>query len=159
MVFAGAIINAGAVIAENVIVNTGVIVEHDCEIDAHAHIAPRACLLGGVRVGAEALIGAGASVLEGREIGRGAIIGAGAVVTRNVAPGETAFGVPAEPRRPPRSMLRKAFLFNKLKFGGALPSLKPIVLKVWQSLLGKGRTLHEKGRCLLARGRSFLGRH
>ena len=47
-----------------------------------------------VRQGAS--IGAGAVILPGVEIGAGAMIGAGAVVTKDVAIGDTAFGVPAK---------------------------------------------------------------
>jgi len=38
-------------------------------------------------------------VLQGLRIGAGAIVGAGAVVTRDVAPGTTVVGIPAEPMR------------------------------------------------------------
>ena len=41
------------------------------------------------------LIGSHAVVLPGMKIGAGATIGAGAVVVKNVAAGETVFGVPA----------------------------------------------------------------
>jgi len=44
-----------------------------------------------------ASIGSGAVILGGVRIGAGALVGAGAVVTRDVAPGETAVGVPARP--------------------------------------------------------------
>jgi len=40
-------------------------------------------------------IGAGVVVLPGIEIGACAMVGAGAVVTKNVTPGETVFGLPA----------------------------------------------------------------
>lgn len=46
-----------------------------------------------VRKGAS--IGSGAVILPGVEIGRRALVGAGAVVTRDVGPGETVWGVPA----------------------------------------------------------------
>ena len=46
-------------------------------------------------VGSGASIGSGAVILGGIRIGRDALIGAGAVVTRDVAPGETVAGVPA----------------------------------------------------------------
>lgn len=45
-----------------------------------------------------ATIGSGATVLGGIRIGRGAMVGAGAVVTRDVAPGSTVVGNPAQPR-------------------------------------------------------------
>jgi acetyltransferase-like isoleucine patch superfamily enzyme len=45
-----------------------------------------------------ASIGSGAVILGGIRIGAGALVGAGAVVTRDVAPGATAVGVPARSR-------------------------------------------------------------
>jgi UDP-perosamine 4-acetyltransferase len=95
MVFAGGLINAAAVLGENVIVNTGAIIEHDCQVGAHAHIGPRSCLLGSAEVGEGAWVGAGSIVLEGRKIGKGAMVGAGAIVTKDVADGTKVVGNPA----------------------------------------------------------------
>lgn len=50
------------------------------------------------RVGFRAAIGTGAVVLPGVTIGARAVIGAGAVVVRDVAEGETVWGVPARGR-------------------------------------------------------------
>ncbi|MBX3515285.1 MAG: NeuD/PglB/VioB family sugar acetyltransferase [Xanthobacteraceae bacterium] len=84
-VMAGAIIQSGAHIGRNVILNTGSIVEHDCSIGAHSHIAPGAVLCGAVKVGEEAHVGAGAIILQGRFVGEGAVVGAGQVIRSNVA--------------------------------------------------------------------------
>jgi UDP-2-acetamido-3-amino-2,3-dideoxy-glucuronate N-acetyltransferase len=46
---------------------------------------------------AGASIGSGATILGGVRVGRDALVGAGAVVTRDVAPGETVVGNPARP--------------------------------------------------------------
>ena len=51
-------------------------------------------------VEAGASIGSGATILGGVRIGRDALVGAGAVVTRDVAPGETVVGNPARPLVP-----------------------------------------------------------
>lgn len=93
---ANAVVNAGADVAENVIVNTGAIVEHDCALGPHCHIAVGARLCSGVRVGAAAHIGAGATIRQGIAIGEGAVVGAGAVVVKDVPPGTTVIGVPAQ---------------------------------------------------------------
>lgn len=51
-----------------------------------------------VRIGRRVWIGRGAAVLAGVTIGDGAVIGANAVVTRDVAAGAVALGVPARDR-------------------------------------------------------------
>ncbi|CAG1020560.1 UDP-perosamine 4-acetyltransferase [Methylococcales bacterium] len=81
----GTIIQAGAKIAENSIVNSGAIVEHDCSIGRHVHIAPGVVLSGGVEVGDNVHIGTGAMVIQGIRIGEGSVIGAGSIVTSDVA--------------------------------------------------------------------------
>lgn len=92
---AGSIVNAGAVLGLNVIVNTGAIVEHDCQISDHAHIATGARLASTVEVGTGAHVGAGATVKQRIAIGEGAIVGAGAVVVEHVPAFTVAAGVPA----------------------------------------------------------------
>ena len=97
VILAGAVVNPGALIEDNVCVNTRASVDHDCRIEAHAHILPGAVLTGNVRVGRQATIGAGAIVNPGLCVGEGAIVGAGAVVTRDVAAGAAVVGNPARP--------------------------------------------------------------
>lgn len=91
---AGAYLQTGAKIADNVIVNTGALVEHDCGISAHAHIASRAVLAGGVCIGERTHVGAGAVVIQGLSIGKDCTIAAGAAIIRNVADNATVAGVP-----------------------------------------------------------------
>ncbi len=88
-------VNPGAVVGDNVILNTGSIIEHDCRIGDHVHISPGACLAGGVVVGSCAHIGANSVVREGIRIGDGAVVGAGAVVVRDVPSRVVVAGVPA----------------------------------------------------------------
>ncbi len=87
----GSIIQTGTRIARNTIVNTGAIVDHDCLIGAHVHIAPGAVLSGGVVVEDQVHIGTGACVIQGITIGAGAVIGAGCIVTRDVEAGQTLY--------------------------------------------------------------------
>ncbi len=94
-IMAGAIIQTGATIGENTIVNTGAIIEHDCNIGAHVHICPGAVVSGGCTVGESAFIGTGATIRHEVEIGKNATVAAGAVVINNVPEGAIVKGVPA----------------------------------------------------------------
>ena len=94
-ILAGAMVNAGAVVATNCILNTGSIIEHNCRIGAHVHVASGAILSGNVLVDALAHIGAGAVIRQGIHIGEGAVVGAGAVVVKDVPARTTVVGVPA----------------------------------------------------------------
>lgn len=96
-VFAGVIIQPGVVLAENVILNTGCIIEHDCKIGKHTHVAPGAVLSGNVTTGIGVHIGTGATIMQGVKLGDYAVIGAGAVVINNVEPRSTLVGNPAKP--------------------------------------------------------------
>lgn len=95
VVFAGAIINAGARIGLGAILNTGCSIDHDCELGVGVHVSPGARLAGGVRVGDLSWIGIGASVRQLVRIGRQVTVGAGAAVVTDVADLLTVVGVPA----------------------------------------------------------------
>lgn len=81
---AGVIVNAKSSIGLNTLINTGAIIEHDCIIQDHVHIAPRAVLCGGVVLNKNVHIGAGAIILQNVSIGENSIIGAGAVVRHSI---------------------------------------------------------------------------
>jgi UDP-perosamine 4-acetyltransferase len=89
------VVNSCATVGENVILNTGAIVEHDCAIGNHVHIATGARLASTVQVGDRVHIGAGAIIRQCINIGTGAIVGAGAVVVKNVQPHTVVVGNPA----------------------------------------------------------------
>ncbi|QXE90592.1 acetyltransferase [Geomonas subterranea] len=95
-IMAGAVLQPGCRIGDNVIINTRASVDHDCTIGDHTHIAPGVTLSGGVTVGSGCHVGTGATVIQGVRIGDGSVIGAGAVVTKDVAAGLTVVGVPAK---------------------------------------------------------------
>lgn len=92
----GAIVNAGVRLGCNVIVNSAAVVEHDCIIERHVHVATGARLASTVTVGAGAHIGAGAVIRQLMSIGSGAIVAAGAVVVKNVPDRVVVAGVPAK---------------------------------------------------------------
>ncbi len=96
-VLAGCVVQPSTRIGRNTILNTRALADHDCDIGAHAHIAPGAVLCGNVHVGDETLIGAGATVLQSVSVGRNCVVAAGAAVTQNVPDGSRVAGVPAKP--------------------------------------------------------------
>jgi UDP-perosamine 4-acetyltransferase len=90
------IINPGVSLGPNVLINSGAIVEHDCQLGGHSHLATGAKLCGTVTVGEGVHIGAGAVVRQGLQIGAGAVVAMGAVVVKDVPPHTTVVGVPAQ---------------------------------------------------------------
>ncbi len=95
VIVAGSVVNPGARIGENVIINTCASVDHDCVIEDGVHICPGVHLAAHVRVGQAAWIGIGATVKDRVHIGPGSLIGAGAVVLNDIPDGVVAYGVPA----------------------------------------------------------------
>jgi len=87
VVMHGAIINAGTRIGRNCIINSRVLVEHDCDVGDHCHIATAAVLNGGVTVGEASFIGSGTVVKQGLVIGQKCVIGMGQTVLQNHANG------------------------------------------------------------------------
>ena len=96
VVFAQSVVNIGSHLGCAVIVNTGVIVEHDAQLADGVHICPGAALAGRVSVGSCSCVGIGASVVNGVAIGADSIVGAGAAVTANLPDRVMAVGVPAK---------------------------------------------------------------
>lgn len=93
-----AVINANARIRKMCIINTGAIVEHDCEIGMFSHIAVGSVLCGGVLVGEQTLIGANATVIQERKIGSRCIIGAGTIISRDVQNNMIRYGMTEKER-------------------------------------------------------------
>jgi sugar O-acyltransferase (sialic acid O-acetyltransferase NeuD family) len=97
-ILAGAMINPGTTIEDNVCVNTSASVDHDNYLGNSCHIFPNATLTGGVRVAEFAYVGSGAVIAPNLTVEKYSYVGAGAVVLADVAEGTVVFGVPAKVR-------------------------------------------------------------
>jgi acetyltransferase EpsM len=98
VILAGATINPGTTIEDDVCVNTSASVDHDNHLERSCHIFPNATLTGGVRIKEFAYVGSGAVIAPNLTVGRYSYVGAGAVVLANVAEGTVVFGAPAKVR-------------------------------------------------------------
>lgn len=79
-----ALVNAGAKVGKNCIINTKALVEHDAIIEDHCHIATGAIVNGGVKVGSGTFFGSNSVSKEYIEIGENSVIGCGAKITKNI---------------------------------------------------------------------------
>lgn len=86
-IMAGSVVQTGTKIMDNVIVNTGATIDHDCLIGKNVAISPGARICGGVTLEDNVFIGAGAIIIQGITIKKNSIIGAGAVIIKNVPEG------------------------------------------------------------------------
>jgi len=93
-VFSHTYINSKTIIGDNNIINTGSIIEHDCEVGDHNHISIGAIIGGRASIGNKCFIGLGAVILNKLSICDNVIIGAGAVVIRNINDPGTYVGNP-----------------------------------------------------------------
>ena len=82
-IMAGAIINR-AFLSENVIVNSGAIVEHDCKIGKNSFVGPGAVIGGFTSIGENCFIGLGAKIGNGLTIGDNITVAMGAIVNRDL---------------------------------------------------------------------------
>lgn len=98
-IMARAVVQCGARIGRNVVVNTAASLDHDAIIGDDAFIAPGAILCGNVQLGVGVFVGAGAILLPGVRVGAGAVIAAGALVRSEVPAGMIYAGVPAREHR------------------------------------------------------------
>jgi sugar O-acyltransferase (sialic acid O-acetyltransferase NeuD family) len=99
VVFAGSVLNSCARLGAHVVVNTGVVVEHDCVLEDGVSVSPGACMGGRVHVERGAFVSTGVTLAPRVRVGAGSVIGAGAVVVSDIPAGVLAYGVPARPVR------------------------------------------------------------
>ena len=89
-------INAFTKIGDNNLINSGAIIEHECQIGNHNHISVGAKICGRVQLGDCNLIGAGATIIDGVKIASNITVGAGAVVISDLLEPGTYVGNPAK---------------------------------------------------------------
>lgn len=77
MLLRGVVICSNVRFGENVLVNTGAQIDHDCKISSHSVIAPGAILCGGVLLGEQCFVGAGAIIVENVNLEPGTFVPAG----------------------------------------------------------------------------------
>jgi sugar O-acyltransferase (sialic acid O-acetyltransferase NeuD family) len=96
IVMSHAVINAFAEIGKACIINTGAIIEHDCQLGHGVHISPNATLAGAVTVGELSWVGMGAAVRQTIHIGSGVTVGANSTVITDITKHSIVYGSPAK---------------------------------------------------------------
>lgn len=81
---AGCVVQSGAKIGVNSIINTRSSVDHDSLLGEHCHLAPGATVCGDVRVGAGSFIGAGATIIQGVTVAAETFIKAGSLTAKDI---------------------------------------------------------------------------
>lgn len=89
------VINSDTKIGRHCIINTGAIVEHECDICDFTHISVGTTLCGEVKIGKNCMIGSRSTVIQCLNIGDNCVVGAGAVVIKDMPEKCTVVGVPA----------------------------------------------------------------
>ena len=92
IVMHGAIVNAGARIGKNCIINSRALVEHDTTVEDHCHISTGTILNGNVRIGTGSFVGSGSVIKEGVSVGKICTIGMGLSVRHNLTDGTLCLG-------------------------------------------------------------------
>lgn len=90
-ILSGARVQTGSIIGEHTIINTGALIEHDCQIGAYNHIAPNATLCGEIRTADHVYIGANATLIQGLILGSQCIVGAGSILKQPLSFGTTCY--------------------------------------------------------------------
>ena len=80
-----AVVNAGAYVGVNSIINTFTNIEHDTIIGNQCHISTGSMVNGNSKIGDCVFIGSHSVVINGIAIGEGIIVGAGSVVCKSLA--------------------------------------------------------------------------
>jgi sugar O-acyltransferase (sialic acid O-acetyltransferase NeuD family) len=81
-----ALVNAGASVGRNCIINTKALIEHDVVIEDHCHISTAAVVNGAAKVQRCSFIGSNAVLREHIVVGERSIVGTGVTVLQSVSP-------------------------------------------------------------------------
>lgn len=85
-----------SVLGKHCVVNTGAIIEHDCNIGDNVFIGPGAIISGGVTIEKNVFIGAGVIIRDDLVISENITIGIGSVVTKNLTAPGIYYGTPVQ---------------------------------------------------------------
>lgn len=85
IVMHGAIVNAGAKVGKNCIINTNALIEHDAIVGDHCHISTGAIVNGDANVGSGSFVGSGSIIKEGIALGSNCVVGMGVAVRHSYA--------------------------------------------------------------------------
>lgn len=96
VVMHGVIVNAGATVGVNCILNTQSLIEHDAEVGSHCHISTKATLNGTVKMGNSVFAGSSCVIKDGISICDDVTIGTGATVVKDITEAGIYVGCPAK---------------------------------------------------------------
>lgn len=96
MIFPFVFVSSNVKIGQHVILGVQSSVSHDCRLGDGVFLCPGARTTGAVTIGHQVMLGTNSCVIPDRSVGDASIVGAGGCVVRDVPPGVTAVGVPAE---------------------------------------------------------------
>jgi sugar O-acyltransferase (sialic acid O-acetyltransferase NeuD family) len=94
LVCAGAILITGTRVEDDVVVNTGSIIDHDSLLESGAQVASGVTTSGCVTIGRCAFVGVGSILGPSVTVGERAIVGAGSLVLKDLPSGVLAYGAP-----------------------------------------------------------------
>jgi UDP-perosamine 4-acetyltransferase len=89
------VVNASVICEDNVFLNTGTIVEHDCRVGRSSFLSPGCVISGATKIGRNTFLGSGTISCGSLKIGDHVTIGAGSVIVRNIPDGVICYGNPA----------------------------------------------------------------
>lgn len=93
-IFARVFLNNEAWVGDNVILNSGCIIEHEAVIGSHTHVSVGSVICGRAKVGDGCFIGAGSVVNDYVTVTSGVTVGSGSVVIRDITEPGTYVGCP-----------------------------------------------------------------